>query len=119
MAKNRRSVPFAFTPISNHFIEHQMGTLRESELKVYLTIMRFTWGHGKRKDSIATVQLIKMTTLPRSTVCLAVKGLREGGFIEVTGPSRRPRIFEVLMPKNFKSVVQPIRLPSPARSPAG
>lgn len=103
MAKMRRSIPFAFTPIPNHFLEFQMKNLIETDLRVYLTIMRMTWGFNKPKDTIAVSQICEKAGIPRRTVELSLKRLRANGHLKTEGSARRVQSFELLIPKNFKA----------------
>lgn len=114
MAKFRRAIPFAFTPISNHFIEHQSNSLSESELRVYMAIVRLTWGHGKPNDTISISQIVSMAKIPRRSVDWALKRLREAGLLVTTGPKRRAQLFEIQTPKRARSgSAKLIALPSP------
>jgi DNA-binding MarR family transcriptional regulator len=105
VAKNRRPVPFAFTPIHNHFVEFQLRHISHSELAVYLVLMRFTWGHGKQSDTIAQSQIMSMAGLSKSAVAHAVLKLKAKGMIEVNGALRRVRTYEVLLPKRNNLVM--------------
>ncbi len=97
-----RSIPFAFTPIHTRFIEEWLPELTHAELRVHLVIMRLTWGHGKRADTISYTQIVEVAQLSRSTVKRAVAVLREYGLLVAEGTPRKAMLFEVLFPRRFK-----------------
>jgi len=98
-SKFRIPIEFAFTPIPNAFIEHHLLELNLTQIRVYLTLMRLTRGHQKKRDAIAISQIVKMSGIPRRTVNRALQSLRNFGLLEVTGPAKRPKIFEIQIPK--------------------
>ena len=64
------------TPVPNVFLDN-LSALKESEIRVYLTIARAVLGYPHKKAS--TAHLMKATGLARKTVLEAAASLRERG----------------------------------------
>lgn len=94
MPKIRRNIPYAFTPIPNHFIDFWMSELTHNQSRVWLVIMRFTWGRGKPRDTISISQIAKCIMVSTSSVKRALRDLRNMGMLITTGAGRKARIYE-------------------------
>lgn len=73
--------PPAYTQTPNELFDKWVPVLREAELKVYLIIVRKTFGWHKNKDRISLSQLETLTGLHRSNITKAIKSLLERGII--------------------------------------
>lgn len=111
----RRKIPFAYTPIPNTLFEWQPH-LSPAAFAVQSAIFRLTWGYGKTSDTIAISQLAEITGIPRRTIDLALKELRDAGLLSVTGPSRHPKIMEPKTTRFLDAGNAPIALATGAGS---
>jgi hypothetical protein len=102
MKRPRRSIPYAYTPIPNRFIEEWLANLGHAELRVYLAIMRLTWGFGRTKDVLSIAQIAKTGRMSRSGVDRALHNLRDAGLLAMAGPHKRAKTCEILFPRNIK-----------------
>lgn len=102
MRQPRKPIPYAYTPIPNRFIEEWPASLGHAELRVYLSIMRLTWGFGKPSDALSITQIVKTSQLSRATVNRALKALREAGLLTMAGTPRKAKVCEIQFPRNLK-----------------
>ena len=98
----RKPIPYAFTPVPNRFIEEWLTELSHAELRVYLSIMRLTWGFGKASDPLSITQIVKTSELSRSTVNRATRSLKQRGLVTIAGTPRKAKTFEIQFPRNLK-----------------
>lgn len=82
------------TQVPNTLFDIYLSTLKESELKILLVVLRQTNGWidiktGKRKtrDRISRTQFMQKTGLSRKIVSLAIKGLLQKGLLTITDQS--------------------------------
>lgn len=71
------------TQIPNIILDEWQPVLTPAEFLVVMVIARQTYGWHKEKEWIAYPQLITKTGLHRETIAIALKALRERGYIEV------------------------------------
>ncbi len=84
----------ATTPVPNALLDRVMPTLRDTELRVLLVVVRQTrgWQEGphisqrKERDWLTQSQLMGRTGRGSGAVAQAVEALVQAGLIEVSGP---------------------------------
>jgi hypothetical protein len=65
--------------------------------------MKFCWAVRKEgTDTIGISQLVDLTHIPRRSVDRALASLKSRGLLKVTGSVKKPRLYEVLMPKTMQ-----------------
>lgn len=78
-----------YTQIANEIIEALASTRINGEaMQVLLVIFRKTYGFKKKEDTIFLAQFEKMTGIPKSKVCRALRKLREMKVITQKGKGR-------------------------------
>jgi hypothetical protein len=68
------------------------------EIRLYLAILRHTWGWRKRKDAITQEQLSQELKLSRRTVQRSLYKLESHGLVRVTRRHRETSVYEILTP---------------------
>ena len=79
--------PPNFTQTPNILFDEIMRDMNESELKVFLAIVRKTFGWKKERDRISLTQIMEMTGLSRPSVLSGIHGKPGGdsGYVPGTG----------------------------------
>jgi hypothetical protein len=70
--------------------------LERSELRVYLLVLRHTWGWSKREDAIPQNQFIEELGLSRSALQEAIHNLEKYQLLRITRRHRLASIYEIL-----------------------
>lgn len=92
--------PPAYTQAPNELFDKWTSILGQAELRVYLIIIRKTFGWHKTKDRISLSQLETLTGLHRSNITKAIKSLLERGIIkkEIIGEvGRQETTYQIVM----------------------
>ena len=85
------------TPVSNALFDRLLPTLKDTELRVLLVVLRATSGWTdvsgigrKKRDWISAAQMRKRTGRGSEAVSTAIKSLVEGGLLVVEDEAGRP-----------------------------
>lgn len=81
-APGRESAAPAF-PVPAFLIDELLPTLKDTELRLALVVLRQTWGRGKQSDWLSHSQLCRRTGRAGAAVSAAVDALVRRGLIEV------------------------------------
>lgn len=102
----RHRIPFRFVPIPSIFCEDWLAgadcPLSLNDVKCYLFVCKQLYGLFTPKPIIAVCQFEEYTGLSRRTVQRSLATLVRLHLIRVTGPIKRPRKYELLMPRAFE-----------------
>lgn len=97
-----------YTQIPNLFLDDVMKTMKETELKVCMAVMRQTFGWHKAGDRISISQLMEFTGLSNSGVCDGVKGAIDKGVL-TREPSGQGFIYSLTVSTYEKFSQEPMR----------
>lgn len=96
-----------FTRIADALLEAICGApVPGRHLRVFVTVIRMTYGFGKRSDRIAASQISKLTGIDRRSVTLVLGELEAAGMIW-RGPLRRGRSRRIGIVKDFERWTHP------------
>jgi len=93
--KRRQKPRFRYDPLPSHFVEW-LGVLNWTEAKVYLAILRKTWGFGKPAEPLPLSQIAELAHCSRYSASRAVCQLEKHGLLRITRVNRKISCYECL-----------------------
>lgn len=88
------------TPVPNFFFDTLLPSLKESEIKITLTVIRQTWGWvdkttggRKERDRISGWQFRQKTGMSKRVIAKAINSLSDRGILEVSDYSGNKLMF--------------------------